>query len=125
MTSGSPNELWVYTEFLNVYRDYVLHLQQLGIILLTAIAVIFIRNFRNQSCSFYLSIYTAFLLAVINLFAGLYIYSSMLGLILDATIKLPDLITLKTGVYLQFSLEITAFIALVVSVLFLKKNCEE
>ena len=121
MTPDS-HELWIYTEFLNVYRDYALYLQQLGILLLTSIAFIFVRNFRNQSCLFYLSIYTAFLLAIINLFVGLYIYSTMLGLILDSSHKMPDLTSLKIGVYWQFWLELTGLIAFLLSVSFMKKT---
>ncbi|VEG92089.1 Uncharacterised protein [Legionella spiritensis] len=30
MTADSQ-ELWVYTDFFNVYKDYVLYLQQMGI----------------------------------------------------------------------------------------------
>ncbi len=47
MTADSQ-ELWVYTEFLNVYRDYVLYLQQMGILLITAISVIFLRTVKSR-----------------------------------------------------------------------------
>ncbi|MFO9238270.1 hypothetical protein SC979_09215 [Legionella pneumophila serogroup 1] len=117
-----PQELWVYTEFLNVYRDYVLYLQQMGILLITAISIVFFKNNKSQACSFYLTIYTAFLLAIVNLFAGLWIYSNVLGLILDASLKLPDLTSLKCGVYWQFGLELISLIAFVGSIILIKKE---
>ncbi|WED43385.1 hypothetical protein [Legionella cardiaca] len=120
--AADPQELWIYTEFLNVYRDYVLYLQQMGILLITAISVIFFKNRKNQNCPFYLTIYTAFLLAIVNLFVGLCVYSNILGLILDASQKLPDLTSLKFGVYWQFGLEITSLIVFVVSIFFIKKE---
>lgn len=120
--AADSQELWIYTEFLNVYRDYVLYLQQMGILLITAIAVIFFKNRKNQDTSFYLTIYTAFLLAIVNLFVGLCIYSNILGLILDVSQKLPDLTSLKFGVYWQFGLEIASLIVFVVSIFFIKKE---
>lgn len=127
MTADSQ-ELWVYTEFLNVYRDYVLYLQQMGILLITAISVIFFKNRKKQNCSFYLIIYTAFLLAIVNLFVGLWVYSDILGLILDASHKMPDLTSLKTGVYWQFGLEIISLIIFVASIFLIKEDklkCEK
>ncbi|CZG73307.1 hypothetical protein [Legionella pneumophila] len=120
--AADSQELWIYTEFLNVYRDYVLYLQQMGILLITAISVIFFKNRKNQNTPFYLTIYTAFLLAIVNLFVGLCIYSNILGLILDVSQKLPDLTSLKFGVYWQFGLEIASLIVFVVSIFFIKKE---
>jgi len=127
MTANSQ-ELWVYTEFLNVYRDYVLYLQQMGILLITVISIIYFKNRKNQSLAFYLTIYTAFILAIVNLFVGLCIYSNILGLVLDALQKLPDLTSLKFGVYWQFGLEVTSLIIFVVSTFFIKEGkskCEK
>lgn len=115
-------ELWIYTEFLNVYRDYVLYLQQMGILLITAISIVFFKNCKEQTCPFYLTIYTAFLLAIVNLFAGLWLYSNILGLILDVSLKLPDLTSLKYGVYWQFGLELTSLIVFVGSIFLIKKE---
>ena len=39
-----PQTIWIYTEYLQTSRDYVLHLQQLGVLLITALAIVFYNN---------------------------------------------------------------------------------
>lgn len=82
---------WVNSEFLNVSRDYILYLQQIGFLLISAVSIIIFKHLKEERPLFWVLISFAFFFGIISLIIGLFTYSDVLGLILDASRKVPDL----------------------------------
>lgn len=113
--------MWIYTEYFQTSRDYVLHLQQLGVLLITAIAIVFYNNAASKSKLFLFLIGFAFVISIINLIIGLTMYGGLLGLTLDFSLKIPDLTSIKCGIYSQFGLELLILFLLFFAVITQKR----
>lgn len=111
---------WIYTEFLNVYRDYILYLQQIGVLLVSSVSIILFNHIKEKKPIFWILIGFAFFFGVISLIIGLFIYSNTLGLILDYSAKTPDLTSLKYFIYVQFFLELITLSLLISTVAYFK-----
>lgn len=113
---------WIYPEFFQANRDYILHLQQISILLITATSVIFYNNKDSKNRSFLIVISLSFICGVVNLIIGLHLYSNLLGTILDFATKLPNFNQISCWITIQFTLSIINLILLIISVLTIRGN---
>lgn len=112
-----PQTAWIYPEFFQASRDYILHLQQIGILLISAISIVFFKSKNNKNPPFTFVAVLSFLLGVANLILGIYSYSTLLGTILDFSTKiLPDLGKIRCLITIQFSLSIVILVLLLILV---------
>lgn len=93
---------WIYPEFFQATRDYLSHLQQLAVLLITAIGIIFYTN-KNPSRKFLVLAIVAFILGVLTLISGLLLYSNFLTSILNF-IKNPSFQEIRCWINIQFIL---------------------
>lgn len=115
---------WIYPEFFQANRDYILHLQQISILLITATSIIFYNNRNINNWSFIIAISISFICGIINLIVGLHIYSNLLGIILDFATKPPNFNQISCWINIQFTLGLINLIFIMISVVFIrsKKN---
>ena len=111
-----PQTAWVYPEFFQASRDYILYLQQIGILLISAISIVFFKNRSNTSVPFVLMAFISFMLGVLNLILGIYSYSTLLGAILDFSTGAPRLGKIRYLINIQFSLSIAILVSLLILV---------
>lgn len=116
---------WVNSEFLNVFRDYILYLQQIGFLLISAVSVIIFKHLRVKTPLFWVLICFAFFFGLISLIIGLFTYSNILGLILDASRTVPDLTSTKLFIYIQFIFEFLTLILLILAIIPLRRSKNE
>lgn len=93
---------WIYPEFFQATRDYLSHLQQLSVLLITAIGIVFYTN-KNPSRIFFVLTIVAFILGVLTLISGLLLYNSFLTSILNF-IKKPSFQEIRCWINFQFIL---------------------
>lgn len=105
---------WIYPEFFQAAREYFLYLQQLSVLLLTAIAIIFYQNKKAGGIGFYIVATITFLFGIGCLIAGLILYSSYLDAILDFSTK-PSFEKIRCWIMVQFILAIITTIFVAVS----------
>ena len=105
---------WIYPEFFQAAREYFLYLQQLSVLLITAIAIIFYQNKKVSGIGFYVVTTIAFLFGIGCLIAGLILYSSYLDAILDFSTK-PSFEKIRCWIIVQFILAIMTTILVAVS----------
>lgn len=96
-----PEEILMYNQYFQTMRDYLVHIQSLILLLLTACAFIYLRSQTKHIK--YLSGFT-FLIGVINLVIGLFAYSNLLSTILDLRLSpsKADLMAIGCYVWAQF-----------------------
>jgi hypothetical protein len=116
---------WVNSEFLNVFRDYILYLQQIGFLLISAVSVIIFKHLQEKTPQFWVLICFSFFFGLVSLIIGLFTYSNVLGLILDASRKVPDLTSIKLYIYIQFISEFLTLILLILSITPLRRSKNE
>lgn len=112
---------WVNSEFLNVFRDYILYLQQIGFLLISSVSIIIFKHVQEKKNLFWILICFAFFFGIISLIIGLFTYSEVLGLILDFSRTVPDLTIIKIYIYIQFISEILTFALLIFSIISLSR----
>lgn len=116
---------WIYPEFFQVNRDYILHLQQIAILLISATSIIFYNNRNIKNWSFMIVIWISFLCGIVNLIVGLHLYSNLLGVILDFATKTPSFNPISCWINIQFSLGIINLILIIISVWTIRKTRNE
>ena len=67
-----PQTTWIYSEFLNVYKDYTFYLQQIAILLISAISIILFQNLKEEKAIFWVPICFAFFFGIVCLVYGLF-----------------------------------------------------
>ncbi len=92
----APEEILMYDQYFQTMRDYLLHIQNLTLLLVTACAFMCLRS-QTQHIK-YLSGFT-FLIGVISLVIGLFAYSSLLSTILDLRLNPSKADLMATGCY--------------------------
>lgn len=112
---------WVYPEFFQAAREYLLYLQQLSVLLITAVAIIFYTN-KNPSRIFSILAITTFISGILTLISGLLLYSSFLSSILNF-LKNPSFQEIRCWINIQFILALvtTVFVGLTAYVSRVKK----
>jgi hypothetical protein len=113
---------WIYPEFFQTNRDYILHLQQICILLISATSIIFYNNKNINNWSFIIAISLSFICGITNLIVGLHLYSNFLGTILDFATKIPDLKQIGCWIKVQFTLDIINLFLIIASVFTIKNN---
>jgi hypothetical protein len=106
-----PNS-WIYPAFFQATRDYLLYLQQLSVLLITATGILFYAN-KNPSRTFTVLAIVTFISGVLTLISGLLLYSSFLNSILNF-IKKPSFQEIRCWINTQFILALvtTVFVGL-------------
>ena len=112
----------MYKEFFQTSRDYIIYLQQIAILLVSAISFLFYKNKDKRNCAFIILISFSFLFSIINMILGLFLYSDLLRIILDFSSKVPDVTKIKTWIYAQFTLDIIILILLIGSIIVLRNS---
>jgi hypothetical protein len=102
-------------------------LQQIAILLISAISIIFYNNKEIKKCSFILVSGAAFVLALGNIIIGFHLYSNLMDTILKFAKKdvVPDLSGISNWVYVQFSLDALIVCFIVAAVWILKEYRED
>lgn len=113
----------VWSEFFQANRDYIIHLQQIAILLISAISIIFYNNKEIKKCSFIFVLGAAFVLALGNIIIGFHLYSNLMDTILKFAKKdvVPDLSGISNWVYVQFGLDALIVCFIVTAVWILKE----
>jgi|GEM_PF-4713640 len=97
----------MYTEFFQTNRDYLLHLQNLTILLLMANAYLFYKlKIKKSLAGFFLVAF--FIINIINIIVGLGAYSEQLSTILALRNGSADLMDINPYIYWKFG--INAFV---------------
>lgn len=99
----------MYTEFFQTSRDYLIHLQSLMVLLLTACAYMYFKA-KNKMIRHGVSL--AFVLGLLNLMVGLCAFSKLLSTILDlrSNPKAADIMQIGNYIWWQFLIGIVALI---------------
>ncbi len=105
---------WIYPEFFQASRDYILHLQQIAILLISAISIVLYNNRNTKDLFFIWIIIFSFLCSLGSLIIGLYSYSDLLSKILEFKDGI-DLREITCLINIQFFLDIIALIFLAIS----------
>jgi hypothetical protein len=101
----------MYSEFLQTNRDYLLHLQNLTILLLTANAYLFYKLRSKKSITGCLLI-SIFIINVINIMIGLEAYSEQLSTILALRVDSADLMSINPYIYWKFGVNVLTLVGL-------------
>lgn len=113
---------WIYPEFFQASRDYISHLQQIAILLITATSIIYYSNRDTKNWLFLIAIGLSFLCGIVNLIMGLHLYSNLIGTILDFATKTPDLGRIGCWIYMQFTLGVLNLLLIIMSVWTIRKT---
>lgn len=100
-------------EYLNTSRDYIIHLQQITLLLATASALLI--YFSKKICWWTLGV--AFFLSVINSIVGFYLYAHLLEIILEfKNNNSPDITSIRCFVNIQFWLNIVVLVLISINI---------
>jgi hypothetical protein len=108
----SQDQILMYTEYFQTMRDYLVHLQSLTLLLLTACSYMYLKSQTRQAK---IASGIAFFIGVVSLIVGLTAFNKVLNIILDLKVNpvKADLMQIGCYVWTQFILGLITLVVLI------------